>query len=70
MDNMTTTYKPEIRVPNDVFTSNSLVFATKQEAEESAQALMDRWFMVIECRAVESELPVNYKRIDGKDVPV
>ena len=67
---MNKTYKPEVRVPNDVFTSNSLVFATYDEALESANALMDRWFLVVECRAVESELPVNYKRIDGKDQPI
>jgi hypothetical protein len=67
---MIKSYKPEIRVPGDVFTSNSLVFATYDEALESARALMDRWFSVIECRAVESNQPVNYKRVNGQDIPV
>jgi hypothetical protein len=65
---MTKTYKPEVRVSNDKFTSNSLVFATYDEALGSAQALQDRWFLVVEYRVVESDLPVNYKHIDGKDI--
>jgi len=58
------TYKPEVRV-NGSFHSNSLVFATREEAEQSARELMGRWLLVTDYRAVESTDPVNYALVDG-----
>lgn len=57
-------WKPEVRTGNDEkWYDNSLRFATQEEAEASARDLMNRWMLVVACRAVESEDPVNY-RID------
>lgn len=57
-------WKPEVRTVNDEkWYDNSLRFATQEEAEASARDLMNRWMLVVACRAVESEDPVNY-RID------
>jgi hypothetical protein len=38
-----------------------LRFATKAEADAYAADLADRWKLVVECRAVESDKPVNYR---------
>lgn len=57
-------YKPEVLV-NGQWATNSLVFATKEEAETSAFDLMDRWTLVQDYRALESEQPVNYQIVDG-----
>lgn len=54
-------WKPEVRTGSDPkFYDNSLAFATREEAERSATDLMRRWFLVVDCRAVESDQPVNY----------
>jgi hypothetical protein len=58
------TYKPEVRV-NGSFHSNSLVFATREEAEQSSRELMGRWTLVTDYRAVESDQPVNWALVDG-----
>lgn len=58
---MSKSWKPEVRTGTDPkFYGNSLAFATKEEAEYSARDLMNRWMLVVECRAVESDQPVNY----------
>ncbi len=58
---MSKSWKPEVRTGTDPkFYQNSLAFATKEEAEYSARDLMNRWMAVVECRAVESDQPVNY----------
>jgi hypothetical protein len=57
-------YKPEVRV-NGSFHSNALVFATREEAEQSARELMGRWLLVTDYRAVESDQPVNWALVDG-----
>ena len=57
-------YKPEVRV-NGTFHSNALVFATRDEAEQSARELMGRWTLVTDWRAVESDEVVNYALVDG-----
>ena len=62
-------FKPEVMVEGK-WSQNGLAFATKEEAEESARSLMDRWFAVNDYRAVESDQPVNYRREHGKDVAV
>lgn len=55
-------FKPEVRTGTDPkFYDNSLAFATREEAERSARDLMNRWMLVVECRAVESDQPVNYR---------
>lgn len=55
-------WKPEVQIVNngDKWSRNGLVFATEAEATNSARDLMMRWFAVTDCRAVESDEPVNY----------
>jgi hypothetical protein len=54
-------WKPEVRTGSDPnWYGNALAFATKLEAEQNASDLMDRWFAVVECRAVESDAPVSH----------
>jgi len=45
---------------------NSLVFASKKEAEDSAIDLMMRWTLVTDHRADPTDQPVNYRWVDGK----
>lgn len=54
-----TSWKIEVRV-GGTWSGNALRFATKSEAEASANELLSRWFVPDEARAVESEDPVNY----------
>lgn len=57
-------WKPEVQVGSDPkWYDNNLAFATYEEAIYSARDLMNRWMLVTDYRAVESEQPVNY-RID------
>lgn len=64
-------WKPEVRTVKDPkWYSNALVFATEQEAKDSASDLMYRWGAVEECRAVEVDEPVNYSYIDQHLIPV
>jgi hypothetical protein len=58
-------WKPEVLV-NGKWSQNALVFATEKEAYENAKDLMWRWLLVEDCRAVESDNPINYTYIDGK----
>lgn len=61
---MAKNWKPEVQTGNDEkWYCNSLVFATKEEAEYSAKDLFDRWLLCVGHRAVETDDPVNY-RID------
>lgn len=54
-------FKPVVRTGTDPkFYGNALAFATKEEAEYSARDLMNRWMLVVECKAEESDEPVNY----------
>ena len=57
-------WKPEV-VVDGKWLKNSLVFATKEEAEASARSLSLRWSEVRGFRAVESDEKVNYKIING-----
>jgi hypothetical protein len=64
-------YKPEVIADNSgKWCANALRFATKEEAHASASDLAGRWMLVRDWRAVESIDPVNYKREDGRDVPL
>lgn len=58
-------WKPEVKVSGN-WEHNGLVFATKEEAEASAQSLFTRWTLATDHRAVESEDPVNYRIVDNK----
>lgn len=64
-------FKPEVRTGADPkFYANALVFATYAEAWHSASDLAARWMLVVECRAVESDEPVNAAIVDGQLVSV
>ena len=55
-------WKPEVQTVNDEkFYQNNLAFATEAEALYSARDLMNRWLLVTDCRAVESDQEVNYR---------
>lgn len=55
-------WKPMVRTGTDPkFYGNSLAFATEAEAEYSAKGLMGRWLLVVECKAEESDQPVNWQ---------
>ena len=60
-------FKPEVKVHGS-WSSNALRFATKEEAEASADALFRRWLLCESSRAAESSDPVNYKYEGGRDV--
>jgi hypothetical protein len=62
-------WKPEVKVEGE-WSRNGLAFATEDEAKRSAFDLMGRWFLVEDYRAVHSNQPVNYKHVDGKDIPI
>jgi hypothetical protein len=53
-------WKPEVLVDGK-WSSNALRFATKAEAEASANELLSRWFVPSDGRATESEDVVNYR---------
>lgn len=53
-------WKPEVLIYPDGWLPNQLCFATKEEAEDNASFLMDRWYAVHDCRAVESTDPVKH----------
>lgn len=58
-------YQPEVTTAGDKeFTSNSLRFATPQEAERSAFWLFGRWMAVVNYRVGGSRDPVNYENTD------
>ena len=64
-------WKPEVIADNSgKWCGNALRFATKEEAEADVQDLMMRWFAVRETRVVESEDEPNYRRVDGRSVPI
>ena len=57
-------WKPEVEVDGK-FSQNALVFATEEEALQSARDLTARWMLVTNYRAVPTEDAVNYKIVDG-----
>ena len=59
-------YKPQVQTDTDpVFYSNSLCFATEDEAYASAADLARRWMLVRAFRATPSDDPVTHTYIDG-----
>lgn len=61
-------WKPEVLV-NDKWCQNGLVFATEQEAADSASDLLSRWYVPTDSRAVEVDEPVNYSYLGRVLVP-
>lgn len=57
-------WKPEVLVQG-TWSRNGVAFTTRTEALASARDLMGRWLLVEDCRAVESDEPVNYAIVDG-----
>ena len=64
-----TSWKPEVLVDGK-WATNRLRFATCEEAEGSVKELMSRWFVPDDGRATESEDPVNYKFVDGRNMRI
>ena len=62
-------WKPEVEV-NSQWSRNALVFATQEEAAESARELFGRWMLTTGQRAVEVDEPVNYALVDGQLISV
>jgi hypothetical protein len=56
---MNKSFKIEVLVDGK-WSTNSLRFATKGEAEASVRELMSRWYVPEEGRAAESEDPVSH----------
>lgn len=65
-------FKAEVRtgVNDPKFYGNNVAFATREEAEIAADALMARWLLVVEWRVVESDQPPNYQIIAGQMEPI
>ena len=62
-------WKPEVEVDGQ-WSRNALVFATEEEAAESAEGLFCRWMLTTGHRAVEVNEPINYALINGALVAV
>ena len=55
-------YKAEVITDRrGAWATNTLVFATRAEADAYAADLMSRWTLVTDRRSVESDEPVNYR---------
>ena len=63
-------WRPMVTTDKHSWNGNALVFATKEEAEESARELMNRWYLVLDTRADETDKPVSHKFVDGKNVRI
>jgi hypothetical protein len=58
---MAKSYKPEVQVHGDTkWYDNALRFATKEEAEEYAKGLIQRWTQAEAHRVSESDEPPNF----------
>ena len=54
-------WKPEISTDGGkTFGQNGQAFATEEEAKHMAKDIFGRWMLATDCRAVESDEPVNY----------
>lgn len=60
-------YRPEFLVAGE-WCANAQRFATHEEADNSARARFQAWTIPTDCRAVASDDPVNYARVEGRDV--
>lgn len=63
-------WKPQVRTSryDPKFYGNGLAFATKEEAQASADELASRWLLVVETGTIESDEPVNYEFVDGQNL--
>lgn len=50
--------------------TNALAFATREEAQASADELMSRWLLVRSTGVIESDEAVNYRFVDGRNVRI
>ena len=53
-------WKPAFEIDNK-WCTNAQAFATKEEAEQSAYARFQVWYVPTDFRAQESDEPVNYR---------
>jgi hypothetical protein len=53
-----------------IWAGNGLRFETREEALERARALMARWTLVSDYRAVESDDPPNHRLVNGELEPI
>lgn len=65
-------WKPAVKVTGggDKWSTNSLVFATEEEAYASANELAMRWFAVTEWSAQPSDEPVTHVFKDGRNLRI
>ena len=64
-------YKPGVKTNMaDDFSTNALVFATREEAQGSADELSWRWLSVVDTGVIETTDPVNYRFVNGKNVRI
>lgn len=60
-------WKPEFQVGNDDnWYANALVFATREEAQVSADSTFNAWTSCAARRIVESDAAVNYRIVDNR----
>jgi len=62
-------WKPEVLVDGK-WSTNSLRFATAEEAFGSMMQLRMRWWVPTDGRATESEDPINYRYENGQNVRI
>lgn len=62
-------WKPEVLVDGQ-WSTNSLRFATAEEAFGSVMLLRMRWWVPTDGRATESEDSVNYRFENNQNVPI
>jgi hypothetical protein len=60
-------YRPVFILPAGERGRNAQVFATQKEAHESAFARFMVWTVPVDVDVEETNDPVNYRRIDGRD---
>ena len=64
-------WKPAFLLPGEVeYATNGQAFATKKEAEDSAQARFMIWTAPTAWKAIESDQPVNNQIEPGRDTPI
>ena len=66
----TTSFRPMFTFTNEKAVGNGQRFATQDEALASASARFQVWTMPTGFFAEESADPVNYRHVDGHDLPL
>jgi len=62
----TCSYKVEVHIPPNEWASNSMRYATREEAGEAGSDLLSRWMQPDDFRVVETGDPVNAAFKDGR----